>query len=287
MTNQFSRRFFIATAGISAVPLVTGCAASASGVTREDLPDLTLPEENLSAMLRMQASLVEEDVPWWLDGTIFAVVGEQEPKPLVRFQGWEVYWVRPLEDGSHELTGHTTSFYYDHVTGERLDTFENPYTGKTNTVTASVQGGGAGYGFNYSVKGVRPTRFLDKMPDKPLRLQWSSVRDVIWMHAETQYPPGMSQPRKQRQTMFARLEDFVDPDVKNIPATFTSTVFQPWPKWMDMAGEPGHVIWHASGAKIGSLDDLPAEFRARLEAEHPERMSAYPFADTPKKSDFQ
>ena len=290
MTNEISRRFFIAAAGVSTIPVFTGiaaCTATTGGSVRARLPDLTLAGENLSGMLRMQASLVEEDVPWWFDGTIYAIVGEAEPKPLVRFQGWEVYWVRPLGDGTYELTGHTTTFYYDHRTGERLDTFPNPYTGKTNTVTASVQGGGAGYGFNYSVDGVRPTRFLDKMPDEPLRRQWSSVRDVIWMHTETAYPPGLSQPRKQRQTMFARLEDFVNPSVSNIPATFTSTVFQPWPKWMEMSGEAGHVIWHASGAKIGSLDDLPAEFRARLEAEHPERMTAYPFAATDGKSDFQ
>ena len=56
---------------------------------------------------------------------------------------------------------------------------------------------------------------------------------------------------------------------------------------MEMGELPGHVIWHASGAKIASLDDLPVEFRARLEAEHPERMSAYPYAATEKKSDFQ
>lgn len=287
VSNDISRRFFIASAGVCALPIITGCSATANLSATADLPDLTLPEENLSAMLRMQASLIEEDVPWWFDGTIFAIVGESEPKPLVRFQGWEVYWVRPLGDGTYELTGNTTTFYYDHLTGDRLDTFANPYTGQTNTVTPSVQGGGAGYGFNYSVDGVRPTRFLDKMPDKALRLQWSSVRDVIWMHTETAYPPGLSQPRKQRQTVFARIEDFVDPTVRNIPATFTSTVFQPWPKWMEMAEKPGHAIWHASGAKIGSLDDLPAEFRARLEAEHPERMTAYPFAATEKKSDFQ
>ena len=62
----------------------------------------------------------------------------------------------------------------------------------------------AGHGFNYSVDGVRPTKFIEQMPEQPLLLQWSMVRDTIWMHAETAYPPGMKQPRKQRQTMFAR-----------------------------------------------------------------------------------
>jgi hypothetical protein len=49
-----------------------------------------------------------------------------------------------------------------------------------------------------------------------------------------------------------------------------------WLKWMDMKGEPGHVIWHASGAKLRSIDDLPREYRERAEREYPERLSARP-----------
>ena len=286
MSRAFSRRMFVAAAGVAALPAVTGLNnALAKGHSGGALPDL--PRANLEGMLRMTASLKEEDVPWWFDGTMFGIVGEEEPRPLVRFEGWEVYWVRPVENDAYELTGHTVTFFYDVETGEMLDTFENPYTGETNTVTASVQGGGAGFGFNYSVNGVRPTKFMDRMPEKPLLLQWSSVRDVIWMHAETAYPPGLSQPRKQRQTMFTNLEDFNNPEVSNLPASFSATVFENWPRWMEMGDRPGHVIWHAAGAKIASLDDLPGAFRERLERDHADRMTADPFSGVKKKSTFQ
>ena len=53
-----------------------------------------------------------------------------------------------------------------------------------------------------------------------------------------------------------------------------------------MGDRPGHVIWHASGAKIGSLDDLPAAFRVRLERDHADRMTAYPFTKTDEKIQF-
>ncbi|MDH3978283.1 MAG: DUF1838 domain-containing protein [Gammaproteobacteria bacterium] len=287
MSDQISRRFFLAAAGMAAAPALVGCGPQDKSVEKGALPDLTLPRENLEGMLRMTASLEEEDVPWWFDGTMFGIVGENEPKPLVRFQGWEVYWVRPVENDAYELTGHTVTFFYDVETGKMLDTFANPYTGKTNKVEASVQGGGAGFGFNYSVNGVRLTKLLDKLPEKPLLLEWSSVRDVVWMHAETAYPPGLKQPRKQRQTMFAPRHEFVNRDIKNLSTSFTATVFENWPRWMDMGDLPGHVIWHASGAKIGSMDDLPVEFLGRLEREYPDRMTAYPFSDAEKKSTFQ
>lgn len=291
MTEAFSRRTFVAAAGIAALPAVAGfgtaCAQKSGEGGPRGMPDLSMPRANLEGMLRMTASLAEEDVPWWFDGTIFGIVGENAPLPLVRFEGWEVYWVRPVENDAYELTGHTVTFFYDVETGEVLDTFDNPYTGAINKVEPSVQGGGAGFGFNYSVNGVRPTRFLDKMPEKPLLLQWSSVRDVIWMHAETAYPPGLRQPRKQRQTMFAPLADFTNPEILNLPTAFSATVFENWPRWMDMGDEPGHVIWHASGAKIGSLDELPDQFRARLERDHADRMTAHPFSGVEKKSTFQ
>lgn len=274
-------------AGFAALPAAMSNRAHSAAGQPEEFPDLTRPRENLDGMLRMQASLAEEDVPWWFDGTIYGIVGEQAPRPLFRFEGWEVYWVRPLGDGTYELTGHTVTFFYDLETGKMLETFDNPYTGKRDVVKASVQGGGAGYGFNYSTNGVRPTRFLGKMPEKPLILRWSRVRNTIWMHAETAYPPGMKQPRKQRQTMFASVDDFSDRSILNLPASFSATVFENWPRWMEMGDEPGHVIWHASGAKIGSMDELPVAFRTRLERDHADRLTADPFSKTEKRSDFQ
>ena len=87
--------------------------------------------------------------------------------------------------------------------------------------------------------------------------------------------------------MFAPLDAFVNRDIKNLPTTFSATVFENWPVWMDMGDLPGHVIWHASGAKIDSIDELPDAFRARLERDHADRMTAYPFSDADKKSTFQ
>jgi hypothetical protein len=55
---------------------------------------------------------------------------------------------------------------------------------------------------------------------------------------------------------------------------------------MDMGDQPGHVIWHASGAKLDSIDDLSPEFRQRLERDHADRTTAYPFSGAEKKSDF-
>jgi hypothetical protein len=167
-----------------------------------------------------------------------------------------------------------------------LERFRNPYTGKDNAVPAATQGGGPGRGFSYSVKGIRPTKFIEQMPEKPLVLDWSFARDMVWLHNHTAYPPGMAPPRMQRQSMFAPLQAFLDERLDSIPAVFSSTVFMPWMKWMEMDGVPGHLVWHAAGAKLASIEELPQEYRRRAEREYPELMTANPNRPKDVPSDF-
>lgn len=256
-----------AVAGLATLPTTTEAA---------DLPDLSKPEENLRNLIRASASLKEEDCPWYYNGTIYGIVGEESPRPLYRFEGMEMYFMRHLSPGLYEMIGNTVTFMRDVDTGEFLHEWKNPYTGAVNKVEDAVQGGKAGRGFEYSVNGVKPSMFKDQFPDKALKLWWTSAGDYVWLHNSTVYPPGMKPPRMQRQTNFTRRDQFIDPSIDSLAAMFTSTVFMPWPKWMEMGDRPGHVVWHASGAKLKSLDQLPKEYRARAEKNYPERMSARP-----------
>jgi len=240
------------------------------------IPDLRDPAANLRALARMTASLEERDVPWWYNGTIFGVLPGEHPRPLVRFEGMELYWLRHLPGGEYELMGNTVTFFRDVRTNGFLATFDNPYTQQRNTVPAATQGGGPGRGFNYSTRGIRFTPLIDKLPEEPLVLDWSFVRDRVWLHNYTRYPPGMPPPRWQQQSMHASLNDFRKDRLASIPVVFASTVFMPWLKWMDMGERPGHLVWHASGAKLRSIDDLPREYRARAEKEYPQLLSANP-----------
>ena len=45
---------------------------------------------------------------------------------------------------------------------------------------------------------------------------------------------------------------------------------------LDMGDRPGHLVWHAGGAKLRSIDELPAEYRRRAEKEYPALLSADP-----------
>ena len=242
------------------------------------LPDFADPAVNLRNVVRMQGSLREEDVPWWFTGVIFAVRGDNEtPRPLVRFEGMEIYWFRHTP-GGYVLGGNTVTFFRDFESNEYLREFRNPWTGRLEEVKPAVQGGNLG--FSYGVDGIWPVRLdgtaFGEPKTAPLRLKWHAIGGHVWLQHQTVYPPGMPAMHGQRQSMFAQRRDFLDPGLDALPATFSSTVFMGWLKWMDMKGEPGHVIWHASGAKLRSVAELPREYRERAEREYPERLTARP-----------
>jgi hypothetical protein len=243
-------------------------------------PDFTDPAVNLREVVRMQGSLREEDVPWWFTGMIFAVTGEGEtPRPLVRFEGMEIYWFEHVP-GGYVLGGNTVTFFRDVETEAFLNEFQNPWTGRRDAVRPAVQGGNLG--FSYSTDGIWPVRLdgtaFGEPRRQPLRLQWHSMRDHVWLQHQTVYPPGMPPMHGQRQSMFVPRRDFLDRHIDALPAAFSSTVFMGWLKWMDMKDRPGHVVWHASGVKLRSIADLPREYLARAEKEYPERLTARPRA---------
>jgi hypothetical protein len=91
------------------------------------------------------------------------------------------------------------------------------------------------------------------------------------------YPPGLPQPMGESSVSRAKLADLQDRARAFVPAGFSSTYFAPFPKWMEMSGQPGHVIWHADGVKLDSVDALPESFMTRMQAKFPERLRALPY----------
>jgi hypothetical protein len=273
MNSDVSRRIVLMGAGGLLVSAVEGALPDVgSAAVAPGSIDLATPEANLAGFIRMMASIEEVDVPWWYNGTVYAVVGEtQNPQPLMRYSGMELYLITHLDDGTFELTGNTVTFFQD-LNGHWLEDFANPITGKTNKVEAATQGGGPGRGFNLSVNGVRFTKMLDKIPDAPLKKWWSVAADTVWMNNDTVYPPGLATPRAQSQSMFASVAEFNDKELPRISAVFSSTVTMPWLHWMEMDEQPGHLLWHAAGAKLPSIDSLPRDYRLRAEADYPDRL---------------
>ena len=271
MSMKLLRREFLMGLGLATVLASDKTESMVSGTVPSSAPDLTLPVNNLLSLMRMQSTLGNEDqVPWHFNGTLYFQKGSEQPIPMVKIEGMESYKVIPQDDGSYEILGNMLTFFRDVDSGEMIRDYRNPYTGKVNKVSPNIRRASLGRGMNISTMGSRMTSFIDQMPDKPLILDWTFGPKTVWLHNQTSYPPGLSPPRVQRMTMFAPLDEFLDPNNLSLSTMFTATVLMPWLPWMDMDDVEGHTLWHASGVKLDSIDQLPDEYSKRMMAEHPE-----------------
>ena len=265
MSIKIQRRDFLLGFGFLGLMQTNQLNAMVSGSVPNNIPDLSLPLNNVLSLLRMRASLGNVDqTPWHYNGTLYAQKNSDQPIPMISIEGMESYRVIVLEDGTYEIIGNMLTFFRDLETGEYIDEFKNPITGEINKIKPNTRRASIGRGMNVSSMGVRPTPFIDRMPDKPLLIDWNFGPETVWMQDQTSYPPGLTEPRLQRMTMFAPLSEFTNPDVLSLSSSFTATVLMPWLPWMNMDDYEGHTLWHASGVKLKSIEELPADYYQRM-----------------------
>lgn len=221
-------------------------------------------------VMRVQGNADGSISPWWYTGFIYGVRANEAPKALVRFEGCEMYRFTPKPDGSFAQTGRTTTFFQDIDSGEVLDTWLNPYTGKTVKVQANLLGGAAK--MIWSDAGQQPV-----WPDKPRpaptphRIFWTEYGDHVWMRHDRVYPPGVPQPIGESSSTLVARSDLAS-KASSIPALFSSSYIAPWPRWMQMTDNSGHVMWHADGIKLTAIEDLPKPYLDRVRREHPNQL---------------
>ena len=126
----FSRRGVLGmgvAAGLgSAASLVGGLARAGSRPL-----DLRTAEDNIYAFAKTWGTLGDEAVFGGHEGVFFAVVGNRRAIPLFGYVGFGSLQFRILPSGDAEYRGKDATFYTDLKTGELLDTWQNPFTGKT------------------------------------------------------------------------------------------------------------------------------------------------------------
>lgn len=264
-----SRRSVLQLAGLAAAAGALPCIAGGAGGQALDLSD---PATRLRQLLRVQISLEEGDVPWWYTGRIYAVREAHAPLHLCDFEGCETYWASPQADGAWLVSASTLTFFRDRNTGRMLERFTNPITGRTHRVLPNrLRGSGdtryAPDGLTIHGKPVESTPGLAHT--------WQFSGDLVWL-VTSRGLADMPQPWLEIQSMFCPRAEFFAMDLPSTRSSFSSTYLAPWPAWMELDGEPGHVVWHASGRKLGSFDELPDEYRRRAEREYPGGLSARP-----------
>jgi hypothetical protein len=272
MTGKLKRRELLM--GIGALG-AGGLTMSAGAFSMLSAPWLPGEEsEHWRHLVRMQKSTQPGDIPWWYTGRIYGQVGEQAPEHLFNYEGTEIYWVEAMPNGAFAVSSRTLSFFRDKETGEMLREYLNPFTGKTNKVTPNQLGGKRSQIFSADGWQYQPES-KDLSEALPWQIEWQRSSDLIWL-TTSRAVKGAYQPLMECMTVFCPADAFMDSSVHNLPTHFTSTYLAAWQRWMEMGDRPGHLVWHSSGKKLASVDEIPDEYRQRAENEYGGLLTARP-----------
>lgn len=256
MTTLPMKRRAVLTGGTSLALM----AAAKPNAVRQHPIDVTSKASALKHLIRMLGHEGGGDVLFWFHGTIYGVLGDRRPMPLVHFNGVNAMRFTQLDDGSYQSRHHSISYMEDRHTHELLTSWTNPITGKIVTPEPNVFNGSI---YNYSTKGTKMERgkWASATPLDPG--MWTFSNETAWITIDRPFASFFGHPWAEARTYDAPLKDVINPKVKSLLVRQHSTVSNPFPKWMEMGNTEGLALWQANGAKLKGASQLPTHILER------------------------
>lgn len=264
--------------------LQTGCNHSAQTLAPKAAAaqplDLSKPEDNMTAFLKMRLSTTEnEEVYFFASGKIYSFVPGERDRPLFDFEMYNVGKIVKIEGGYQMLT-REVGFYKDLKTGEYLAKWENPWTKKTEEVIHvwndpvnqkfQLEGARGKWGVSYTEMGDRVAMNTDIFLTYPSPL---TVAEFPENSASDTYEAA------ELFQFFANKADLDNPTITNAPTEVSWTRIGPWLPWMGMGRRTGGLVYQTRGYKVKSWDALPKQMRDFVMNNFPEFKHA-PDANT-------
>lgn len=279
---QLNRRSVLTAGALS--PLGAGLSACAYGGEERiaDGPvlcDLTRAPDTVEAVVKLQGDLNGAPTIQWRQGHILGLVEGQMAVPMLRYQSAQLGRFIRQDNGDFRFKYRGVFVYQDYETGEFLETYQNPFTGKTVEVTHFRTSIGE---FSYTTLGPKPSRKFKGQTGHaygtPYHLPWVRAGDKVWVtldeRVEYERP---SDGAWRRDNAFIRYETdwdaLMDPTKTAVPASSSFHTHVDWFTWLDMPGHPGGLMQGGAGRKFFDLSDLPQDLLSFVDEKFPGALS--------------
>ncbi|MEQ8509726.1 MAG: DUF1838 family protein [Rhodospirillaceae bacterium] len=180
------------------------------------------------------------------------------------------------EDGTYENTAISMVAYTDTVTGEVLETFDNPWTGETVDISLFPAAPSTRTITKEGIKAPlieREGTIVDyASPIGPSYIQGNKV----WVYGDDM--TTLRSDDEERQLVFGvndwstftgHYKDVADPSNGNPLSDWYFNDILTWSPWLKMPGHPGNMISRGFGAKVRSFDEMPTDIVALVKRMHP------------------
>ena len=265
--------------------------------------DFADPKDNLYAFGKLWASYDDKPAFSAFHGLMFASVGNQRLQPLFGYTGFGNFQAKLLENGNVRLRGKETGYFTDPLSGDILESWDNPWTGETVAVFNFLNDRIRGEltpempRFDFGDKDDVPTLMNDGTAlvnedgSIPFVLPWYRYGDrmsLSWDYTHRYRNPVTPQkwPKastgefinpSEHFTFACALSDIEDPDVPSVPFDCGFSRLSPFWPWMMMgqSGIDGFLFGRMHSHKSNSgYDDIPTKVLAYAEKHHPEYLEA-------------
>lgn len=231
------------------------------------------PTGRLRDYLLMRGALDDRLVVAALSGQYYGVI-DSELVPMfgvlaVTFTRW-----RPLDDGRWLSASFEHAYYTDADSGEVMELWRNPLTGRSVPVPAHTSRPAAlllhGDLSRHHAKPLPPGSTWE---DRVGAMDEVGGELVMAQRVRTALPrPAPATPYRYSElvTVRAPLAALREPAALQVPASMSFTNVSGWRPWQQMPAEqPGHMMAHGAGRYGLTLDTLPARWLAETRRTKP------------------
>ena len=258
-------------------------ATNASIAAERDL-DLSTPEAQLRAFLKLFVSLEAATVFYLYHGTLDAAVPGRGIVPLLASTSIVRRRIEPQRDGWRVSIWEGTAY---HRAGENApaDTFENPLNGRVVRPFHQREGGNQSlFTANGQFQIRDGQRIAPRAGARPFAREWHRAGDRIWTSREssgvyTQSPfdpavwplefAGRDLQYLEKTTNSGFVHELADPARVCATSTYSLNQVMLWWPWLLMGTQPGFLIWNTQGVKLPGLEALAPASRRLIERVHP------------------
>lgn len=271
-----TRRSILTHGGLTLAAAATSSAFSAAAAaslqnhapSTSRLFDWSKPADNLTALVKVMGDL--SGAAAWLSaqGRIYALRKGEMPLPILGVEGVRRVRFEKIENG-YTMYIRDWAFYRDVETGELLEEFENPITGKTNKIRHILT-----RLISWDMtpdKGQQMPSFTGEayLIDRPLILPWFEEGNDVTVPLEllVKYPSGRG--GGEWEHLMTKADELHNPDLTSASAMQAWTGYSPWLSWMEMGDIEGKTLWQSTGRKHASAGTLRPELLAAAERVFP------------------
>jgi hypothetical protein len=281
---HLSRRAAAAGLAFGGAGLLASAATAATKQPRINRLDLGKPEDNCTALIKLQADLSGAEAMGGFPGSVWAWIPGEGNFLVFNTYGVGVSRVefRP-DENAWRFYHREALLYLDPQTNEVLESWRNPWTERRVEVL-HIQNDHVNryYSLNPGGRFAFPWPYELNGDDLVFRISVFRFEDNVMDPKEY---PLHAQSGKYQTTelwgMIGSLAEVMNPDVSSAHCVTSWARISAWQPFMEMGNRPGQMVYHSHSYKLmKGASDLPRKIRAWMERKAPEYLEA-PRAWTP------